>query len=296
MNSEDVIRVNLAAVQVWGKGFRVSVDSEEFQPLVPRVNSAEVPIEGCLARVAWGPILESLYNLNDRELSLQRAVLIFDSDVLVIAFARTEDRHGRPSMVMITVTTSIDWNAPSLASIVSRSVALSMRLAREYARAFNGNPQTIEGQLTTGVFLRDRWFDLGGEQEDIGADWGRILSAVQKFRGISGVATARLLSCGANVLLGTRHEAERAVLQNGGVDGFYDVRTRSIVPLTARLSPWVPAITKPELEVAPPALAMPDGGDARRVVESLDRIEQTLQLIADAVLRLLHLKSGRRKK
>lgn len=298
MNSDEIIRANPAAVQVWGKGFRVSIDSEEFQRLVPVRTSPEVPVERSLERVSWGPVLESLYGLTERELSLQRAVLIFDADMLAVAFARTEDRHGRPSMVMITTVTRIDWSDANLAGIVSRAVALSMRLAREYARALAGNPQPIATQLAAGSFLRDRWFDLTAEQEDIGTDWVRILGAVRKFRGISGVATSRLLGCGANVLLGTRHEAERLVQQGMVVDGFYDVRSRSILPLSSVLSPWAPEPPPADTEPGPPPMAppLPEEGDTRRVLESLERIEQTLLVIADAVLRLLHLKTDRRKK
>jgi hypothetical protein len=65
------------------------------------------------------------------------------------------------------------------------------------------------------------------------------MSAVKKWNGITGISTPRLLTLGANVVLGTKYEAERAT-QQFQIDGFFDARDRDIKILSDRLTLWEP--------------------------------------------------------
>lgn len=275
-----------AAVQVWGKGFRVTVDNEEFQRYVP-VNLEAEGLEKRLAAMRWGKVLEPLYSLSERELSSQRCVLFDESSLMALSFSHTEDRHRRPSLLLATATARIHWTSGNIADTAARTVALATRLAGAYSATMRGNPDPIGAQLRGNAFLPSRTFDLADETPDQGVEWEDAIAAVKAWRGVTGLFTPRLGNLGANVLLGTMYEAERVRLQFE-VDGYFDVRERAIKPLTPRLAPWVqppppapPAIPAQEI---PPLLH-----DLNPVVESLGRIERTLERLADVGARLVDL-------
>ncbi len=274
-----------AAVQVWGKGYRVTADSEEFQRYVPQNLPQPTSLEARLGSVSWGKVLESLYSLADREFTAQRCVLLDASELMTLSFARTEDRHRRPSLVLTTATVGIDWNSPALGDIASRTISLSSRLATAYAKTLKGNPEIVGQQLRTDAFLPSRSFDLNGEAPDLTVEWHQVLSAVKKWQGISGVSTPRLLSLGANVVLGTKYEAERAK-QQFEVDGFFDVRDKDIKPLSPRLTPWEPAEELPPTP-APPSVGYPPVLDLRPITESLQSIARTFDRFADMAIQIL---------
>ena len=144
-------------------------------------------------------------------------------------------------------------------------------------------------------FLPNRTFPLSDEETDLSFEWDYIFEAIRMWRGISGVCTSRLVSLGANVLLGTNFEAEKT-MQESPVDGYFDVRDRKIKPLTHALTPWsvqVPVKSKPaEVPVSHRAEV-----DLTQVVESLDRIERTFISFADRLLETLdRLVKDKRKK
>lgn len=278
---------SVASVQVWGKGYRVSADSEEFQRYVPVVASEERGLESKLVHLPWGRILEPLYALTERELSLQRCLLFDASELMAVSFARTEDRHRRPSLVLVTATARIEWDDSNIGETAARTVTLANRLASAYAEAFLRNPESIGGQLKSNAFLPSRVFELSDEAPDSTVEWAQVLSAVRRWRGIFGVATARLLSVGGNVVLGTKFEAERAQAQFA-VDGFFDVREKDIKPLSSRLSKWEQPI---QVRVPEPMTgnAAPAGQDLRPIAEALDRIDRRLEKLVDIAVYFVEL-------
>jgi hypothetical protein len=236
-----------ADVQLWGKGYRISADSEEFQRYLPKDPTDLKRFERKTQEILWSSLLESLYPLREAEVAAQRCILFDASDLLSVSFAKTEDRHRRPSLVLTTGIVGIDWRNPQLGEITARAVALSSRLAATYAETLRGNPENVGKQLRENSFLTSRSFDLGEEHPDQNAEWAHAISAVKKWNGITGISTPRLLALGANVVLGTKYEAERA-RQHFQVDGFFDARDRDIKILSDRLKLW-----EPEPQPAPPS-------------------------------------------
>jgi len=228
-----------ADVQLWGKGYRISADSEEFQRYLPKDPAELKGLDRKIQTISWGSLLESLYPLREAEVAGQQCVLFDASDLLSVSFAKTEDRHRRPSLVLTTCIVAIDWRNPQLGEITARAVALSSRLATAYADTLRGNPENVGKQLRENSFLTSRSFNLGEEQPDRTAEWAHVISAVTKWNGITGISTPRLLSLGANIVLGTKYEAERAK-QQSQVDGFFDARDRDIKVLSDRLKLWEP--------------------------------------------------------
>lgn len=287
-----------AAVQVWTKGFRVTQDSEEFQRVVP----LELNVDGLerdLLTLPWGRSIEPLYGLTAKELSAQRAVLVAPEEVCAVCISRTEDKYGRPSVVVVTARTRIAWDDPGLGETVGRDVSLAARLANAYAEAFRLTPPNVDRQLRSGAFLSSRLFDLAAERATEGIDWDAVMRGVREWKGVRGVSTNRLLGLGANVVLGTRHEAEVASASNR-IDGFYDVREKRIVPLGNALTPWhAPASTG-----GPPVAAALDTDQTAQWAElssTVTRMEGTLARLADAILELCRVvvhrddKGGKRK-
>lgn len=279
--------VPMASVQLWGKGFRVTADTEEFQRFVPLEGSLN-RLESVLASAPWGKVLEPLYSLPLRELSSQRCVLLDSGAVMAVAFAPTEDRHGRPSIVLTTASIPVSWDADNLGLLIGRAVSLTHRLADSYANVVRRNPPAVQKQLRANTFLRSRLFDLNEEPPDA-MDWERAIAAVKLWRGVTGLCTPRMANLGANIMLGTRHEAESAK-RHQEVDGYFDVRDGEIHPLSSRIDRWAkgesPASGQASAAV-PDLAARPS--DLAPIAESLDRIERTLDRLADIGGRLVDL-------
>jgi hypothetical protein len=288
-----------ADIQLWGKGYRITVDSEEFQRYVPKESAQPKGLERRIQAVLWGGLLESLYPLREAEISGQRCVLFDVSDLMSISFAKTEDRHRRPSLVLTTCTVAIDWRDPRLGEVTARAVALSSRLAITYAETLRGNPEIVGRQLRDNSFLTSRSFDLEAEPPDQSMEWARFISAVKKWNGITGISTPRLLALGANVVLGTKYEAERAK-QQFQVDGFFDVRERDIKTLSDRLKLWEPRPGPPvsssqerlvyssslaESSEQQPAQA--PSSELRSVAESVQELTHSVNRLVDVAAEIL---------
>lgn len=202
-----------------------------------------------------------------------------------MSFAKTEDRHRRPSLVLTTAIVGIDWRNPLLGEITARAVALSSRLATTYAETLRGNPELVGKQMRDDSFLASRSFDLGEEVADQAIEWARAISAVKKWNGITGISTPRLFELGANIVLGTKYEAER-VRQQFEVNGLFDVRDRDIKPLSERLKPWQPEpeAPAPSSQVPP---TYPPSQELRSVAESLQDIAHSLDRLVDVATQIL---------
>ena len=296
-----------ADVQLWGKGYRISADSEEFQRYLPKDPAELKGLDRKIQTISWGSLLESLYPLREAEVAGQQCVLFDASDLLSVSFAKTEDRHHRPSLVLTTCIVGIDWRNPQLGEITARAVALSSRLATTYAEALRGNPEPIGRQLRDNSFVTSRSFHQGAEHPDQRVDWARVISAVKKWSGITGVSAPRLLGLSANVVLGTKFEAEQAK-QQFQVDGLFDVREREITALSDRLRLWEP---KPELHIQPsqerPGYPRPPAASSqeqeafrpspelRLVAECLQQLNRTMDRVADLAAEILE-RLGREKR
>jgi hypothetical protein len=230
----EIARANL---QIWGKGFRVSEDTEEFQRYVPKNRDELSSIERQLESLRWGSLLEQLYGISERDLAGQFCVLFDANEMMSISVATTTDKHRRPSLVLVTASVRISWEHNEPEESLACIAALSLRLAGAYSKSFDGNPAQVQKQLKEDAFLPSRAFDLADEIPDARQDWTKLLSSVRRWKGIKGIATPRLAGLGANMIVGTRHESERAFKQNA-IDGYIDVRTCEIHPLTGGIALW----------------------------------------------------------
>lgn len=279
-----------ARVALWGKGYRVTQDSEEFQRWVPRKwtptpNSLDARLD---AFGGWAGLLQPLYAASERDLALLRCVLFRSEEALCCSFARSEDKHKRPTVIVVSTSAPIDWDG-DVAHVVARSHALATRLVGAYASTVKGNPDHVGSQLKNGTFLADNEFPIDGEAPNAD-DWNDIVRAVKEWSGITGVASPRLVGLGANVLIGTQHEAELAPTK-AGIDGFYDVRDRAIRPLTNKLTRWVPRpVPAPAQPVAaaeallpaPPAAPAPNP-DLAAINQSLQELNRTMTRMTEGV-------------
>jgi hypothetical protein len=279
-----------AHVALWGKGYRVTQDSEEFQRWVPRKwtpapNSLDARLD---AFGGWAALLQPLYAASERDLALLRCVLFRSQEALCCSFARSEDKHKRPTVIVVSTSAPIDWEG-DVAHVVARLHALATRLVGAYAGTVKGNPDHVGSQLKNGMFLADNEFPIDGDAPNAD-DWNDIVRAVKEWNGITGVASPKLVGLGANVVIGTQHEAELAQTK-AVIDGYYDVRERAIRPLTTKLTRWVPrqspAPTQPapaaEVPAPTPPAAPATNPDLAAINQSLQEMNRTLNRMADGV-------------
>ena len=288
-----------AHVALWGKGYRVTQDSEEFQRWVPRKwTPAPNSLDGRLdAFGGWAALLQPLYAASERDLALLRCVLFRSQEALCCSFARSEDRHKRPTVIVVSTSAPIDWES-DVAHVVARLHALATRLVGAYAGTVKGNPDHVGSQLKNGMFLADNEFPIDGEAPNV-EDWNDIVRAVKEWSGITGVASPKLVGLGANVVIGTQHEAELAQTK-AGIDGYYDVRDRAIRPLTNKLTRWVPrpAPAPPQpaptagVTAPPPPPAPAPNSDLAAINQSLQELNRTLNRMADGVFEFMRLFFG----
>jgi hypothetical protein len=278
-----------ARVAVWGKGFRVTQDTEEFQRWVPRrwatqPNSLVAHLD---AFDGWASLLQSLYQASERDLALLRCVLFDSREAVCCAFAKSEDKHKRPTVIVVSAAAHLDWSG-DVTNVVRGLHALASRLAVAYANTGKGNPDHVGQQLKQGTFLANNDFELGSDVQNAD-DWDDIVGAVKEWNGITGVASPKLVALGANVVIGTQHEAELAQGRTG-LDGYYDVRDRAIHALTTGLTRWAPrapsvpasaaAPKNPEVPPPPP----PSNPELVAINESIQELNRTVLQMANVML------------
>lgn len=271
-----------AAVQVWGKGFRITADSEEFQRLVP-LGEAGFELERVLRRHSgWLGIVEQLKQMGSRDLDRQVAVLLRPDHISVLAVGSSEDKYGRWSPVVVMASTAVDWSLDDIGGVVARMWALASRLAKEYAIVFRGARVPIQSQLKDGSFLPEAKFQLSFEAKSNGDLWTDVVAAVREWQGVTGVATPVLAALGANVVIGTKHEV--SLISGLQCDGRYDLTEKRIDVVGTGLRRWpkkVEAGASPEVEQTLPA------PDLRGVEKRLERMDNSLARLTDAVVGVL---------
>jgi hypothetical protein len=164
----------------------------------------------------------------------------------------------------------IDWERASLAMLVSQSAHLMKRLAQQLAEPLRRSPEHVRNQLREGTFLPNREFDLSGEAVDDEVDWTPICRQVQRWSGIRGIATPHLAGLGANVLVGTRLDADRVP----DMAAIINLSTGELERLTDDLRLW-----------APPSVPIPAQTERR---DCVDEIHETLKEIRDDQRRILN--------
>lgn len=277
--------ISHAVIQIWGKGFRVSEDTEEFQRCVPMVEDSLSPMETGLNVIRWGSLLEHLYGSSERDLAGQFCILFGANEIMSISVAANTDKHRRPSLVLVAAAVGINWYHQEPERFLPLLTALTQRLAAAYSKAFDGNPAQVQKQLKENTFLPTRTFDLSDEVPDSRQDWQKVIRAVRRWKGINGIATPRLAGLGANVVIGTRHESERAINQHF-IDGYMDVRTCEIHPISAAISLWqAEAVSNQNDEFV--EVQHSHSAEIQELKSSVVRIEDRLDLLVEMTKRIM---------
>ncbi len=269
---------SIARIDLWGKGHRVTRTSEEIQRLAPP-KRAELPslLEATVDRFGcWPALLDSLHKGAPKSLLEQFCVLITEHQAAVAVPHATRDAHDRPSILIVVAYVDVDWKVhDELVKRICSARALCVRLGSDVAEQLAGADQGVSDQLRKGSFLQVG-YDLDLEKADDQPFWEELMGGVARFRGITGIATPRMFAFGANVIVGTRAEAERA-----GADGFFDKRTRQLVSIGDRLVTWQSD------EPSSPAAVQPRTPDPTDVVthvlevrDRLEHVEATVDRIA----------------
>ncbi len=228
-----------ADLAIWTKGFSVTRGSPEFQLVIPSSKKELRGLESSIEEAAdWPVVLHGLYQLTDRDLAYERCLLISDEDAVLVTAGPMVDRHGRRVVAICSAHFSVDWSDPNLYEVVAKAHGLSVRLLDVYTSLLTDNDANPERQLQKGKLLPRRSFFLGQEQMVAVSEWGEVLDAVREVRGVKGVATPRLLLLGANVVLGTQHEAEVLRARKTSVDGYIAPRSHRLVSMSDNIVPW----------------------------------------------------------
>jgi hypothetical protein len=269
-----------ARIDLWGKGHRVTRATEEFQRLVPLHRSAPSTLEAAVDSFErWPELLDSLYKCVAKTLPDQYCVRIMEREAMVATPHAVRDAHERDSILIAIAYVAIDWkDHKELVNRIVGARALSVGLGSSLSADLSGANNVVSDKLRRGTFLACRDYALNGEQpQDIGL-WRNVLAEVARFRGISGFATPRMRALGANVLIGTRAEAERA-----SADGYFDKRTHALLSLGERLVTW----GAEQVEIRPPTQPAPTDGDVvahvLEIRDGLEKMEASLDRLARGV-------------
>lgn len=271
-----------ASIQVWGKGFKVTADTEEFQRLLPTAD-VSFELEKSLRRFGgWVPVIEQLKQMSAHDLQQQSLVLLRPDHLAAVAVAGSEDKYGRWSPVVVMATTSIDWGVDDIGDTIAKVSNLASRLATEYGGIFRGAKSPVQVQLRDGTFLPEPSFQLSFEAGHNTELWSEIVVAVREWQGVTGVGTPALAALGANVLVGTKHEL--SLVSGLQYDGRYDVNDKRIEAIGPSLRRWPKKVAAPALP-PPPSNTAP--ADLRRVERHLESMDNSLQRMAGAFVDLI---------
>lgn len=263
-------------VQVWAKGFRITERSEEYQLIIPNIASSLAPEERRFATVDWGPILRDLYRIDDDVCAHQFFLGLTTDSINFTIVRQSRDRNDRSSVIGFSGTTPINWESSNFTTLVSRSSHLTKRLAQKLAEPLRRAPDHIRHQLKEGTFLPNREFDLSEEPLDDEVDWAPICRQVQRWNGIQGIATPHLAGLGANVLVGTRQDAERA----DSIAAIIDLASGELEKITDDLRLWGPPATAP-IPIPVPGPVEPALPRVEEIVEILKEMRDDQRRIHD---------------
>lgn len=259
-------------LMVLTKGFRVSQDSEEFQlvwPPSPKALTYETE-RRLLVHDAWPAVLRALYSMPPLDTRALQCVLLTPSAATSVAVSPSRDRYDRPMFVAVCATAPISWDSAGVDATVAQLVALSRDAAGQLSSRFERNPKEVALDLRNDRFQVDLSGFSGPSHTDLDY-WRAVILSARQWNGISGLGAPPLIALGANVLLGTEHEAMRFAGTGSGatIDGFYDPVAARIVPISRNLAkwhqPWQPKADDPPVPVTVPAPLPPSQSEPTSV-------------------------------
>lgn len=272
-----------ALVQAWAKGFRISDASAEFQLVVPAAHEQLDVGEQGSARVLWGDVLRPLYRLKPASLAREFAICFGEATLICYSAAHSRDKEQRPSIVVVAAAVPMSWDDEFLPVTVAAVRTLTGRLSEAYGDVFRGAPDAVQRQLQEGRFLPSRMFDLESETPDESVPWKAVVREAKRWKGVHGIATPLFLPMGANILFGTRDEAERN--RSRRLDGYMDVARGEIFALSPKITPAASSLRPSEKpsEVVEESASL---GSVRQQLDTLIEGQRRTQSLLEGLLEL----------
>lgn len=244
---------------VLAKGLGQGTGTEEFRVVLPTNPTGEISSR-LSASKTWGEFLHLLYDRTAEDLSRQYAILLALHEFAVFCVAPAKDPFGRRSVVIVGLVA--DRTRTLDAQIAAEALGRIRKGISDIANTIKDGSRERLQQVTTRITSGPPPKSEPGE-----SDFFRDLLATRAY---AGAATPLLLWLGADVVIGTPHEARRAEITGLRVRGYLDIPSGRLVSLS-------PA----ELEVAQPPKSAPANRKTMKTKELLEEIIGRLDAIEE---------------
>ncbi len=264
---------------VLAKGFGQGTGTEEFRIVLPANLRGDICSRLSAIR-NWSGLLAPLYDRTGEDLSRQYAILLAADEFAVFCVAPTRDSFERRSLVIVGFVADRDLNhdARVAAEALDRIREGIWDVAEAIQTGDRERLQRVATHIASGPPPESRSSELEFFRD--------LLSS----RGHAGAATPLLLGLGADVVIGTSHEAMAAVGMGLTVNAYFDIRSGRLVSL----SPPEPEATEPRKSSPASRRTMKTKELLEEIIERLDAMEEDLRDLKKSQARLL--KEVRRKK
>ena len=207
---------------VMAKGLGRGAGSDEFRVVLPEKPVGEIASR-LRAEKDWGQLLSPLYERTAEDLSRQYAILLSVTEFGAFSVAPTRDAFGRRSVIILGLVG--DRGREHEASLAAEALAQVRRGIPEVARAAPYEPRPKLKEVAARVARREVSPSPSLESDSF--------LELMSTAGCQGAATPLMLGLGADVVVGTAHEAASAVSSGRSLRAFLDVRSgrlRSLLP------------------------------------------------------------------
>jgi hypothetical protein len=226
------------ALTVFAKGLRVTRDNEEFQRVWPSDSdplTLTYPVQHQLSEWdGWSDLIADLYRMRPSRIEAQQCLLIGHDAFTFIAARRMRDAHQRPTVIIVAATIAATWGDEArVVASIGHSAATAQAVAQAEAERFEADPLGYAAALR----LKRATIAVPAVVNSELSYWAPLVREISRYRGVVGAATPAMAPLGANIVIGTEHEA-RVVARNHAVAGYYLPQLERIVPLGDGLTPW----------------------------------------------------------
>ena len=201
--------------------------SGEFRLILPERSYGAIS-ERLSSIADLGGLLSPLYERTAEDLSRQYAVLLAEEEFAVVCVSPAKDRFGRRSIVIAGLSGRRERG--SIPELAEASLQVARSRIDEIATAIENGSREDLGTATAQMAVSLRDFS---SEPSIHPLFEGLAEADQ----FAGAATPLLLGLGADVVIGTYHEALDAQRKGFEVRACFDVRTSKFVSLISSESP-----------------------------------------------------------
>lgn len=206
---------------VLAKGFGNGGKTKEFRMILPSEPVGEIAARLADLAPTWARLLQPLYDRTAEDLSRQYAILVSESEIGAFVVAPSRDAFRRRSLVVIGLI------ARRVLDVRQDAVIGRQALAR-VRTGIQGVSEIVSGDSRSAVAAA---MDLVAQREApelSDPPPALFYSVLLKSQEFNGAATLLLLGLGADVVVGTQHEAATAARQGAETKATFDVRTQML--------------------------------------------------------------------